>query len=73
MRLSEFWLAVGQEFGGDYGRALVRDVVLGELGDRTAERAIADGIPTKDAWLALCRAMDVPQDRWYGVGGLPKA
>jgi hypothetical protein len=72
MRVSEFWLAVEQEFGADYGRALVRDVVLGELGDRTAEQAIAFGVPTKDIWLALCRAMDVAENRWYGVGGLPK-
>jgi hypothetical protein len=72
MRLSEFWRAVTDEFGAEYGRALVRDVVLTEMGDRTAEGAIAVGLPVREVWLALCRAMDVPASRWYGVGQLRK-
>lgn len=72
MRLSEFWRAVGDEFGLDYGRALVRDVVLTELDDRTAEQAIAAGWPVREIWLALCKNMDVPPQRWYGVGQLKK-
>ena len=73
MRLSEFWQAVAEEFGPEYGRALTRDLVLDGLGDRTAEQAVAVGLPSRDIWLALCLAMDVPQDRWYGVGELRKA
>jgi hypothetical protein len=72
MRLSEFWRAVTDEFGADYGRALVRDIVLTELDDRTGEAAIAVGLPVREVWLALCRAMDVPASRWYGVGQLRK-
>ena len=48
VRLSEFWRAVADEFGEVYGRALVRDLVLSELGDLTAERAIAAGVPVRD-------------------------
>jgi len=73
MRLSEFKIAVADEFGEDYGRALIRDLVLGELGDLTAEQALAKGVPTRDIWLALCRACDVPESRWYGVGQIRKA
>jgi hypothetical protein len=72
MRLSEFWRAVTDEFGAEYGRALVRDVVLTELDDRTAEAAIALVLPVREVWLALCRAMDVPTHHWYGVGQLRK-
>jgi Protein of unknown function (DUF3046). len=68
VRLSEFWRAVADEFGEVYGRALVRDLALGELGDLSAENAIAAGIPVRDIWLALCAAMDVPSERRYGVG-----
>ena len=71
MRLSEFWTAVGEEFGEGYGRTLTRDLVLGELGDLTAEQAISKGVTTRDIWLALCRATDVPQARWYGRGVPP--
>lgn len=68
VRLSEFRRAVTEEFGESYGHALVRDLVLGELGDLTAEQAIAAGVPARTIWLALCRASDVPEQRWYGAG-----
>jgi hypothetical protein len=68
MRLSEFWLAVADEFGDAYGRILTRDLVLGDVGGMTADEAIAAGVSVRDIWLALCSAMDVPQDRRYGVG-----
>lgn len=67
MRLSEFAVAVADEFG-DYGRVITRDLVLGEVGGLTAEQAIAKGVPAREVWLALCRAADVPPERWHGVG-----
>ena len=68
MRLSEFWLAVSDEFGDAYGRILTHDLVLGEIGGLTAEQAIKAGTNTREIWLALCRTMDVPPARWHGVG-----
>jgi hypothetical protein len=68
MRLSEFQLAMADEFGEAYGNVLRRDLVLEEVGGRTADQAIAAGEPVRAVWLALCRAMDVPPSRWYGVG-----
>jgi len=68
MRLSEFRLAVSDEFGEAYGRVLTQDLALAELGGRTAAQAILDGRDAREIWLALCRATDVPDERWYGVG-----
>ncbi len=68
MRLSEFWLAVSDEFGEGYGRVLTRDLVLGEFGGLTAEQALRAGLQPRVIWLALCMACDVPAERWYGVG-----
>ena len=68
MRLSEFWLAMGDEFGDAYGRVLVHDLALSPLGGLTAEQAISAGIPTREIWLAICDAQDVPANRRYGVG-----
>lgn len=68
MRLSEFQRAVRDEFGESYGESIVRDVVLGELGDRTAKQALSDGEAPRTVWLALCVAMDVPESRRHGVG-----
>ena len=38
------------------------------LGSRTAEQAIAAGLPMREIWLAICDAQDVPENRRYGVG-----
>ena len=68
MRLSQFWTAVADEFGPALGRTLVHDLVLSELGDITAEQALAKGLDIRGTWLALCRATDVPEGRRHGVG-----
>jgi hypothetical protein len=67
MKLSEFTRAVEDEFGM-FGRVLLRDTVLLELGGRTADEALAAGIPARDVWVALCRVQEVPPERWYGAG-----
>ena len=66
MRLSEFRSAVADEFGGPYGRTLTQDLVLTEVGGVTAEQALKAGKSPRDVWLALCRACDVPVERWHG-------
>ncbi|GAA2754496.1 DUF3046 domain-containing protein [Amnibacterium kyonggiense] len=68
MKVSEFRLAVDEEFGEAQGRVLVNELVLDDLGGRTAEQALAAGVPTGDVWTALCRANDVPRSRWHGRG-----
>ena len=68
MKLSEFRLAVSDEFGEAYGRVITHDLVLGDVGGMTAEQAIKAGVPPRAIWLALCDASDVPQERRYGVG-----
>ena len=71
MRLSEFWAAVTDEFGGAYGRTLAHDLVLTELGGLTADQALSAGVPPRQVWLALCKSSDVPPDRWHGRKAQP--
>jgi hypothetical protein len=59
---------MADEFGDAYARVLAHDLVLGPVGGRTAEQAIAAGIPMREIWLAICDAQDVPANRRYGVG-----
>lgn len=68
MRLSEFRRAVVDEFGEGLAVALSRDLVLSEFGHVSANEALAAGEDPRDVWLALCRAAEVPHERWYGVG-----
>ena len=67
MRESEFWDLVDDEFGRTQGRTLVREHVLFQLGNRTAEQALADGETVRVVWLALCEALDVPVSRRWGA------
>lgn len=71
MKLSEFRTAMTTEFGGAYGRVLSADLVLRELGGRTADEALAAGVSPRDVWLALCRETDVPVERRHGAGVPP--
>jgi DUF3046 family protein len=64
--MSEFWDLVDTEFGRSSSRTLTRDHVLAALGNRTAEQALAAGVPPRDVWLALCDDLDVPPERRFG-------
>lgn len=68
MTRSEFFLAVEEEFGTLQGRALLRDLVIQELENSTADAALARGLNPKVVWFALCEAMQVPKSQWYGAG-----
>ncbi|MGR2753834.1 DUF3046 domain-containing protein [Agromyces arachidis] len=68
MKRSEFTLAIEQEFGAAYGGVVVNDLVLAEVGGRTAAEALADGVAPRDVWFAICRATDVPESRRHGAG-----
>jgi Protein of unknown function (DUF3046) len=67
VRHSQLDELVRAEFGTAYARTLLRDQVLGALGGRTAEQALADGARPRDVWDALCEALDVPPERRLGV------
>jgi hypothetical protein len=69
VRRSEFHRAVAAEFGSR-GAALVSDLVLPGIGDRTAAQALDDGVPPREVWLALCIEADVPVAHRHGVGRL---
>ena len=68
MKVSEFRTAVDEEFGAVLGRVLVMDLVLDDVGGRTAAEALEAGVPTVDVWRALCIANQVPAERWHGRG-----
>jgi hypothetical protein len=67
LRRSEFDRAVADEFQGR-ATAVVTDLVLAQVGGRTAAEAIDAGVPPREVWLALCDELDVPAERRYGVG-----
>ncbi|MCL2803389.1 MAG: DUF3046 domain-containing protein [Micrococcales bacterium] len=65
MRHSEFTESMDRAFGATYAKSLASDLVIGALGGRTAEEALAGGTPPRQVWDALCDAMEVGDDlRW---------
>lgn len=66
MRLREFWLLVDDVLGTSLGRALTGELVVGALGNRTAQQALDDGEEPRTVWHALCDALDIPDARRWG-------
>jgi len=51
------------QFGEAYAQSVAKDYVFGGLGDRTVERALADGVDAKVVWRAVCYTFNVPENR----------
>ena len=56
MRLTDFWARLDQVFGRTYARSMATDHSFAELGDRTIDQAVADGIDTTTIWRAVVAA-----------------
>lgn len=63
MRLTAFWDRMRAQFGDGYADSVAKDYVLGNLGSRTVQQALADGTDTKTIWRAVCETFNVPESR----------
>src|SRR3954453_19586052 len=50
MRHTEFWARMERVLGAAYVRTWAEQQVLGDLGNRTVEEALAAGEPPKEVW-----------------------
>jgi Protein of unknown function (DUF3046) len=62
VRLTEFWRRMNTQFGEVYAQSVAKDFVFANLGGRTVERALADGVDTKVVWRAVCDTFKVPDN-----------
>ena len=62
MRLTEFWDLMRAQFGEVYAQSVAKDFVFGQLGGRTVERALAEGLDPKVIWRAVCDTFKVPEN-----------
>jgi hypothetical protein len=58
---------MADEFGKAHSDVIIRDFALLELGDKTAAVLLAQGEDPRQIWLAICRAQQVPNERWSGL------
>ena len=59
--MTEFWALMRAQFGDVYAQSVAKDYVFAKLGDRTIERALADGEDVKVVWRAVVDTFDVPE------------
>ena len=61
MKLTDFWDRMREQFGEVYAESVAKDQVLGALGGRTVNQALADGEDAKTVWRAVVETFDVPE------------
>jgi hypothetical protein len=57
---TEFWSRLEDALGPAYARSWAAMYVLGDLGGRTVDEALAAGVPPKQVWRAVWVALDLP-------------
>ena len=50
-----------EQFGDAYAESVAKDFVLSPLGDRTVNKALADGEDAKVVWRAVTETFNVPE------------
>ena len=60
MRLTEFWERMDRYLGPAYARSWAKDQVLSQLGGRSPQQALDDGVDAKTVWRAVATALDLP-------------
>jgi hypothetical protein len=63
VRLTEFWERMREQFGDVYAESVAKDYVLSNIGERTVNKALADGEDPKMVWRAVCETFNIPQSR----------
>jgi Protein of unknown function (DUF3046) len=49
------------QFGDAYAESLAKDFVFANLGGRTVERALAEGVDAKVVWRSVCDQFNLPE------------
>ncbi|MEO5853637.1 MAG: DUF3046 domain-containing protein [Nocardioides sp.] len=60
---TEFWARLDHALGLAYSRSWARQFAISELGSRTAMEALDAGVPPKEVWAAVWRALDLPPNQ----------
>ena len=60
MKHTEFWSRLEDALGPAYARSWASMYVLGDLGGRTVDEALAAGVAPKEVWRAVWSALELP-------------
>ena len=59
VRLTDFWGRMRLHFGPTYAASFAHDFVMSELGGRTIDQALSQGVDVQEIWRAVCRTVEV--------------
>lgn len=62
MRHTQFWERMDQVLGSAYARSWAELTVLGDLGGRTVQEALAEGVTPKEVWAAVRRQLELGEE-----------
>jgi hypothetical protein len=60
LRHTEFWSRLEHHLGTAYYRVWADQFVIADLGRRTPKEALDAGVPPKQVWEAVWRALELP-------------
>jgi hypothetical protein len=60
VRHTEFWARMEHALGPGYYRVWAEQFVMADLGRRTAKEALDAGVPPKQVWAAVWKALELP-------------
>lgn len=63
MRHTEFWTRLEQALGTAYAGSWADQVVLAEVGGRTAREALDAGVAPRQVWVAVWRHLELPANQ----------
>lgn len=63
MKHTEFWIRMDDALGASYARSWASMFVIGELGGRTVDEALAAGVSPKEVWAAVWRVLELPPNK----------
>ena len=59
MRISDLRERISLSFGPEWAPSFCKDIAISELGSKSVEEALSEGVEAQDIWRALCRAYPI--------------
>ncbi len=63
MRHTEFWARMDVALGSAYATSWAELTVIGALGSRTVNEALAAGVAPKEVWAAVHAVLELPENQ----------
>jgi len=60
MRHTEFWSRLEHHLGPGYYKTWAEQIVIADLDRQTPQEALDSGVPPKQVWAAVWRALELP-------------